>query len=137
MSSRVAGVVCLAVGGGLTWWVWQSALTYGVYDIELAAIGAMVIPVGIGYLIHGERLPRRGITRLTRIYLILGALAAVLNLHLLGADRDTAGMLLLAGIGLALVVVSVLPARMLGPIKPQEVPPTPQAGVSNEPIEPR
>jgi hypothetical protein len=71
-------MVCLLVGGGATWYVWHSALTEGVYGIKMAVIGAMVIPLGIGFLIHGERLPRFRVTPLMRVYGILGAIAAAI-----------------------------------------------------------
>jgi hypothetical protein len=46
-------------------------------------------------------------------------------------------MLLEGGVGLALVAAWFLPAHMLERRAPQPAPAKPQAGVSNEPIEPR
>lgn len=136
MSSRAAGVLLLVLGGGLTWWVWHTALTHGAYSVKLAVVGPMVLPLGVGFLIHGQRLPRVGVTPLMRVYGILGAIAAVLNLHLLGADRDTSGLILEVCVGTILIGIFLLPRHILEQRTPPKVA-AKSPDISSDPIEPR
>ena len=133
MKSRMGGVLLILLGGGATWYAWHIALTDGVRDLEFATLGPPFLVFGLCLLIHGESLPRHGITPLLRTYGILAGLTAVLNLHFIKADRDKFDTIFEVGMGIVLVGIWFLPARMLvHPLQQVSRPTRP-----DDPIEPR
>ena len=132
MRNRAIGICLLLLGAAATRYVWSSARTGGVYDLNFAVFGPLLVGVGLGYLIHGGTLPRRRITRLTKAYAILGGLAAILNLHFLNAGRDMFVTIMEVVLGLALTAMWFLPAQMLEDPRQQASRPK----LPSDPIEP-
>ena len=69
------GIALLLAGAALMWIAWQGRTTGGLLMVEAAAVGPLSAALGVGVLLHGAALPRYGMSRLTRLYGLLGGLA--------------------------------------------------------------
>jgi HAMP domain-containing protein len=74
-SSRQSGVLLLLAGLALMWLAWRWRAGGGLAVVQAAVAGPLSVLLGLGLLIHGERMPRYGMSRLTRRYGIAGGLA--------------------------------------------------------------
>jgi hypothetical protein len=134
IKSRAAGLLCLGAGGALTWLSWRWGITGGApHNLKAAAFGPMACVLGVGFLLAGASMPVDGITQLTRRVGILGSLAALSNLYLLGFFGDSRiGMRVLQVVTVAVLIGAwLLPARFYG--GEGHVPERPP----NAPIDPR
>jgi hypothetical protein len=130
LKSRAAGLLCLAIGGVLTWLSWRWGIKTGAsHAFKAAAIGPMAFVLGVGLLWSGAAMPVDGITPRTRRVGILGSLAGLSNLYLLGFFGDSrTGMRVVQVIAAAAVIGAwLLPARYYGgegrvPDRPPDAP---------------
>jgi hypothetical protein len=142
IGSRAAGVLCVVVGTGLTVWAWRSAMGAGQYGLKAAIIAPTVLVLGVGLLIHGKGIPTSGATRLTRIYGLVGGVATIINLYLLGffqrPVKHRSVWLMESVLPFLLLLVWALPSRFFGgPSSPVVKHAQPAASSPPKPIEPR
>jgi hypothetical protein len=85
-SQRQTGAVLLAAGILLVWLAWRWHGGGGLAAVQAAVAGPLSAALGLGLLIHGERIPRYGLTRRTRAYGLIGGLAGGAYLALVGVS---------------------------------------------------
>jgi len=81
-----------------------------------AMIGPVAFVLGVGMAVHGAAMPPAGVTRVTRIWGLIGSAFAALNLWTLGffGGEGFARTVARVAVPVALVVVWLLPARFYG-----------------------
>ena len=133
--SRGVGLLALIAGIAVIALTWRWALQDHHYSAKLAVIGPLALVLGVGFLVHGAEIPADGIRRLTRIYGLLGSLAGILNLYLLGyferPHRSAAAGYIDLLLPIAMIGAWFLPDRAYG--GPGHVPDRPESAS----IEPR
>jgi hypothetical protein len=82
-SSRQGGAMLLLAGLVLTWLAWRWRAGSGMAVVQAAVAGPLSTLLGLGRLLHGEGIPRWGMSRLTRAYGIAGGLAGAVYLALI------------------------------------------------------
>jgi hypothetical protein len=82
-SSRQSGALLLLAGLVLMWLAWRWRAGGGLAVVQAAVAGPLSTALGLGVLIHGERIPRYGRSRLTRAYGIAGGLAGAAYLSVI------------------------------------------------------
>lgn len=85
---RPAGALLLVAGAVLMGLAWRWRAGGGLAVVEAAVAGPLSAALGLGRLIHGEPIPRDGLSRLTRIYGLAGGLAGAAYLYLVGRFSD-------------------------------------------------
>ena len=133
--SRGVGLLVLLGGIAVTVLTWRWSFEDGRYDVKAAVIGPLMVILGVGFLVHGAEIPLDGIRPLTRAYGVVGSLAGILDLYLLGfferAHRSETARLLDLAVPVVLIAAWFLPARFYG--GPGHVPDRPESAS----IEPR
>lgn len=81
---RATGVILSIAGGLLVMLAWSWRAGGALASIQAAVVGPLSIALGLGLLVHGERIPRYGMNWLTRAYGLAGALAGGVYLWLIG-----------------------------------------------------
>jgi hypothetical protein len=141
LASRGTGVLCVVGGGTLTVLAWRSALGDGQYGLKAAIIGPTLLVLGVGMLIHGKGIPTSGATRLTRIYGVVGGVATIVNLYLLGffqrPVKHRSVWLMESALPFLLPFVWALPSRFFGAQPSPVLQPRPEPSGPPRPIEPR
>lgn len=116
--SRGVGLLVLLGGIAVTGLTWRWAAGNGHYDVKAAVVGPLMLALGIGFLVHGAAIPLDGIRPLTRLYGVVGSLAGIFNLYLLGfferAHRSGSARILDLAVPVVLVAVWFLPDRFYG-----------------------
>jgi hypothetical protein len=74
-SSRQSGALLLLAGLVLMWLAWRWRAGGGLAVVQAAVAGPLSTLLGLGRLLHGDGIPRLGMSRLTRAYGIAGGLA--------------------------------------------------------------
>ena len=87
-SGRPAGTLLLLAGAALMALAWRWRAGGGLAVVQAAVAGPLSAALGLGMLIHGERIPRDGLSRVTRAYGLAGGLAGTSYLYLVGRFSD-------------------------------------------------
>jgi hypothetical protein len=87
-SGRQTGALLLLVGLVLMALAWLWRAGGGLAVVQAAVAGPLSAALGLGVLIHGERIPRYGMSWLTRAYGLAGGLAGAAYLFLIGHFAD-------------------------------------------------
>lgn len=83
-SRRSGALVLLAAGVVLMGLAWRWRAGGGLAVVQAAVAGPLSAALGVGMLLHGEGIPRDGMSRLTRAYGVAGGLAGGVYLFLVG-----------------------------------------------------
>ena len=87
-SRRQTGIVLLVAGIVLMGLAWRWRFGGGLAVVQAAVAGPLSAAMGLAILIHGTRIPRYGMSRLTRAYGLIGGLAGGAYLAFVGASAD-------------------------------------------------
>jgi hypothetical protein len=87
-SGRPAGALLLAAGALLMALAWRWRAGGGLAVVQAAVAGPLSAALGLGKVLHGNHIPRDGLSRLTRIYGLAGGLAGAGYLYLVGRFSD-------------------------------------------------
>jgi hypothetical protein len=67
-------------------WRWRAS--GGLAVVQAAVAGPLSTLLGLGRLLHGEGVPRLGMSRLTRVYGIAGGLAGAVYLYVITRQAE-------------------------------------------------